>query len=133
MSDLRFLFSVFFFLLLMLGFLGGPIAEAAGQPKAVLARFSLRDYLNRNWHNELVTFKVDARLVGRRDVALLDAGRAPARFQWHTCSTAGIAFLASVPSFARIEYSLVERRGKRVEDRGRRSEIRGQRLEDGGI
>src|ERR1039458_5959225 len=118
MSDLRFLFSVFFFLLLMLGFLGGPIAEAAGQPKAVLARFSLRDYLNRNWHNELVNFKVDARLVGRRDVALLDADQHPVPFQWHTCSTAGIAFLASMPSFAQVEYGLVERSGKREEGRG---------------
>jgi hypothetical protein len=106
----------------------------------VLARFSLRDYLNRDWHNELVFFKTDARLVGRRDVALLDADQHPVPFQWQTGSTAGIAFLASMPSFAQAEYSLVERiekrgegRGQGAEGRGRRSEISDQRSEDGGI
>src|ERR1035441_3562649 len=97
MSDLRFLLSAFCFLLLMLGFLDCPPVQAADRPKAVLARFSLRDYLNRDWHNELVTFKVDASLVGRRDVVLLDADQHPVPFQWQTSSTAGIAFLASMP------------------------------------
>src|ERR1035441_843781 len=133
MSDLRFLFSIFCFLLLVLAFLDCPPAEAADQPKAVLARFSLRDYLSRDWHNELVFFKTDARLVGRRDVALLDADQHPVPFQWQTGSTAGIAFLASVPSFAQVEYSLVERSEKRGEGRGRRAEIRDQKSEDGGI
>src|ERR1035441_9147197 len=140
MSDLRFLLSAFCFLLLVLARVGCPPAEAADQPKAVLARFSLRDYLNRDWHNELVFFKTDARLFGRRDVALLDADQHPVPFQWQTGSTAGIAFLASVPRFAQVEYCLVERiakrgegRGKRAEDRGGKSEIRDQRSEDGGI
>src|ERR1035441_9287148 len=140
MSGFRFLLSAFCFLLLVLTYLGCPPAQAADQPKAVFARFSLRDYLNRNWHNELVFFKTEARLVGRRDVALLDADQPPVPFQWQTGSTAGIAFLASVPPFAQVEYSLVERsekreegRGKREEGRGRRAEIRDQRSEDGGI
>src|ERR1035441_3434473 len=147
MSDLRFLLSAFCFLLLVLARVGCPPAEAADQPKAVLARFSLRDYLNRDWHNELVFFKTDARLFGRRDVALLDADQHPVPFQWQTGSNAGIAFLASVPSFAQVEYGLVERSGKREEDNGgkaesrkqkaesqqQKSEIRGQRSEDAGI
>src|ERR1035441_4711239 len=138
MSGFRFLLSAFCFLLLVLTYLGCPPAQAADQPKAVFARFSLRDYLNRNWHNELVFFKTEARLVGRRDVALLDADQHPVPFQWQTGSTAGIAFLASVPSFAQVEYSLVERIEKRGEGRGQgaeggnqKAETRKQKPEDG--
>src|ERR1035441_10326737 len=138
MSGFRFLLSAFCFLLLVLTYLGCPLAEAADQPKAVLVRFSLRDYLNRDWHNELVTFKVDASLVGRRDVVLLDADQHPVPFQWQTSSTAGIAFLASMPSFAQVEYGLVERSGKREEGRGQeavggnqKAESRKQKPEDG--
>jgi hypothetical protein len=108
----------FFALLALAG--GAPVEGATGDPR-VLARFSLRDYLNRDWQNELVTFKVDASLVGRRDVALLDADQRPVPFQWSTGSTAGIAFLASVPRFAQVEYHLVEGKGQRTEDGERRT------------
>ena len=129
MSGFRFLLSAFCFLLLVLTYLGCPPAEAADQPKAVFARFSLRDYLNRNWHNELVFFKTEARLVGRRDVALLDADQHPVPFQWQTGSMPGIAFLASVPPFAQVEYRLVERIEKRGEGRGEREEDNGGKVE----
>jgi len=91
----------------MLAWIGCTPVGASNQPKPVLARFSMRDYLNRDWHNELVTFQVDSRLLGRRDVMLLDADEHPIPFQWTTGSTAGIAFLASVPRFAQVEYCLV--------------------------
>jgi hypothetical protein len=89
---------------------GGAPVESASQIEQVLARFSLRDYLDRDWHNELVSFKVDANLIGRKDVSLLDADQHPVPFQWQTGSTAGITFLASVPRFSQIEYALVQSR-----------------------
>jgi hypothetical protein len=96
------------------------------QAKPVLARFSLRDCLNRDWHNELVTFGLDPSLVGRSDMALLDAAQRPVPFQWATGSTAGIVFLASVPKFGQVQYSLVERGGQGTEDSERKTEVRGQ-------
>ena len=99
-------------------------AEAGEQPKPVLAKFLLHDYLNRDWRNELIKFAVDPGLIGQKDVVLLDTGGLPVPFQWVTGSTAGIAFLASVPAFGKVEYRLVG---------GQRSEIRGQRSGDGGI
>ena len=113
--------------------------EGATPAERILATFSLRDYLNRNWHKELVTFKVDPKLLGRKDVTLLDVDRQSVPFQWQTGSNAGIAFLASVPRFTRVEYRLMEGRGqrtegggRRTEDGGRRTDIRGQRTEEKG-
>ncbi|MCX6917287.1 MAG: hypothetical protein NT167_30330 [Verrucomicrobia bacterium] len=96
--------------------------EGATPAERILATFSLRDYLNRNWHKELVTFKVDPKLLGRKDVTLLDVDRQSVPFQWQTGSNAGIAFLASVPRFTRVEYRLMEGRGQRTEGGGRRTE-----------
>ncbi|MEI7938667.1 MAG: hypothetical protein WCK27_18445 [Verrucomicrobiota bacterium] len=95
----------------------------------VLARFAFKDYFDRDWHNELVTFKVDAKLLGRKDVALLDAEHRPIPFQWQTGSNAGIACLASVPRLAQVQYSLVEDGGRRAEDGERKTEDRRQRTE----
>lgn len=109
--------------------------EGATPAERILATFSLRDYLNRNWHKELVTFKVDPKLLGRKDVTLLDVDRQSVPFQWQTGSNAGIAFLASVPRFTRVEYRLVEGRGQRTEggrQRTQTSAVRGRRTEEKG-
>ena len=108
-SDLRPLLSALW-LSPVLAWIGCPPAEATDQSKPVLARFSLRDYLDRDWQNEVVTFKAEAKLFGRKDVSLLDADQRPVPFQWQTGSTVGITFLASVPRFAQVEYSLVQGR-----------------------
>ena len=89
-----------------------------------MARFTLRDYLNRDWQNELVIFQVDSKLRGRRDVVLLDSDQHPVPFQWQTGTNAEIAFLASVPPFVKVEYRLLK---------GQKSEVRGQRAEDAGL
>jgi hypothetical protein len=103
---------------------GAAPVQGATEGERALARFPLRDYLNRDWHNELVTFKVDSKLRGRRDLVLLDGDQHPVPFQWQTGTNAGIAFLASVPPFAQIEYRLVK--GQRSEVSGQRPEVRGQ-------
>jgi hypothetical protein len=100
--------------------MGAAATAVAGASSAepALARFYLRDYLNRDWQNELVTFKVDSKLRGRRDLVLLDGDQHPVPFQWQTGTNAGIAFLASVPPFAQIEYRLVVAQGARREAPG---------------
>src|SRR5437667_7544620 len=96
LSSLRkqcFLLSAFCFLLCL----------SASPAETVLAHFQLRDFLNRDWQKELVTFDVDRSLLGRADVVLLDGNGQPVPFQWSTGGTAGIAFLASVPRLTRAD------------------------------
>jgi len=42
------------------------ISASGEKPAQELAKFALRDYLGREWQNELVFFKVDAALSGVR-------------------------------------------------------------------
>jgi hypothetical protein len=85
------------------------LAQGARVP-APLARFTLRDYLNRDWQNELVTFAVEPRLAGRKDLVLLDDSGKVVAFQWSTNGGPAIAFLASVPKLGRAEYRLAQGR-----------------------
>ena len=104
-----------------------PVKGATeGQP--AFARFTLRDYLNRDWQNELVTFKLDPKLRGRRDLALLDGDQHPVPFQWQTGTNAEISFLASVPPLAQIEYRLVKSQWSVVS--GQWSVVRGLSIKD---
>jgi len=83
------------------------ISASGEKPAQELAKFALRDYLGREWQNELVFFKVDAALVGRKDAVLMDANGREIPYQWSTEDNGSIAFLASVPKFTRVEYKLV--------------------------
>src|SRR5438045_8965275 len=81
--------------------------SAAGEkPAQELAKFTLRDYIGREWQSELVFFKVDSALVGRKDAVLRDATGREVPYQWSTQDDSSIAFLASVPKFTRVEYKL---------------------------
>src|SRR5205814_3164861 len=83
------------------------ISASGEKPAQELAKFALRDYLGREWQNELVFFKVDAALVGSKDAVLMDANGREIPYQWSTEDNGSIAFLASVPKFTRVEYKLV--------------------------
>src|SRR5207237_1128661 len=83
--------------------------SAAGEKQAQeLAEFTLRDYIGREWQSELVFFKVDSALVGRKDAVLKDAKGREVPYQWSTQDDSSIAFLASVPKFTRVEYKLIQ-------------------------
>ncbi len=88
------------------------ISASGEKPAQELAKFALRDYLGRDWQNELVFFKVDAALVGRKDAVLMDANAREIPYQWSTEDNGSIAFLASVPKLTRVEYKLIQGRPK---------------------
>src|SRR6266404_1638359 len=84
------------------------ISVAGEKPTQELAKFTLRDYIGREWQSELVFFKVDSALVGRKDAVLRDAKGREVPYQWSTQDDGSIAFLASVPKFTRVEYKLIQ-------------------------
>ena len=88
------------------------ISVAGEKPTQELAKFTLRDYIGREWQSELVFFKVDSALVGRKDAVLRDAKGREVPYQWSTEDDGSIAFLASVPKFARVEYKLIQGKPK---------------------
>ncbi len=90
-------------------------AYGADGPKP-LARFTLRDYLNRDWQNELVTFAVNPDLASRKDLVLLDGGGKSVAFQWCVEGAPAIAFLASLPKLGQVEYRLAEGRERPAPD-----------------
>jgi hypothetical protein len=100
------LFSILLWVWLAQG-VSNAAANAAEQQE-VLARFSFHDYLNRDWQNELVFFKLDSKLANRKDLVLLDPRRQPVSYQRSYENPAEIAFLASVPNFSDLEYTLVK-------------------------
>ena len=102
----RFRLSVSFWLVALLVCLDCRISVAGEKPAQELAKFTLRDYIGREWQSELVFFKVDSALVGRKDAVLRDATGREVPYQWSTQDESSIAFLASVPKFTRVEYKL---------------------------
>ncbi len=90
-------------------------AYGAGGPKS-LARFTLREYLNRDWQNELVTFAVNPDMASRKDLVLLDGGGKNIAFQWCVEGGPAIAFLASLPKLGQVEYRLAEGRARPAPD-----------------
>jgi len=95
------------FLVLLPVLFAQGVSNAAEQQE-VLARFSFHDYLKRDWQNELVFFKLDSKLANRKDLVLLDPQQQPVSYQWSHENSGEIAFLASVPSFSNLEYTLVK-------------------------
>ena len=77
-----------------------------------VATFSFEDHLKRAWSNELVFYPVDAAVWGRKDLALLGPDGQGVPLQWATAEqspngAASVAFLANVPEFTRVSYSLM--------------------------
>jgi len=86
-----------------------PLAAAAGVP---VATFTVRDYLNRQWDNELVFFPVAQNVFGRQDLVLHGPEETPVMHQWVDADLApagkpSIAFRASVPELGEAAYRLV--------------------------
>jgi len=86
---------------------------AAAQPP--VATFTLRDYLKREWQNELVFFPVAEGLGGSEDLVLLGPDDAPLPFQWVDAALApsgkpSIALLASMGRFGEVTYRLAKGR-----------------------
>src|SRR5438105_2348997 len=104
----RFRLSVGFWLAALLVCLDCRISVAGEKPAHELAKFTLRDYIGREWQRELVFFKVDSAVVGRKDAVLMDGTGREVPYQWSTQDDTSIAFLASVPKFTRVEYKLIQ-------------------------
>ena len=86
------------------------VEAARGQD--VLATFTIEDYLNRAWNNELVFYPVNNSTWGRKDLSLIGPGGKSVALQWATADQspngkASVAFLANVPEFGKASYSLV--------------------------
>ena len=85
------------------------LGAAAENP---VASFTVRDYLNRQWQNELVSFPVAQGIFGREDLALRGPEDTPVVHQWIDGDLApagepSIAFPASVPELGEATYRLV--------------------------
>src|SRR6266487_491137 len=107
-QPVHFRLSVSFWLAALLICQEWEMSVAAEKPAHELAKFTLRDYIGREWQSELVFFKVDSALVGRKDAVLRDAQGREVPYQWSTQDDGSIAFLASVPKFTRVEYKLIQ-------------------------
>ncbi len=86
----------------------------AARAQQAAATFSFEDHLKRAWTNELVFYPVDAAVWGRKDLGLLGPDGKPTPHQWATAEQSpnakpSVAFLANVPEFTKVTYSLVTR------------------------
>jgi hypothetical protein len=99
--------------LLVLGALlitSGCFAQgAAPQPSTpVPNQWTLRDYFNRNWQNELVTYAVDDQTASNKKLTLTDAAGTAHSYQWiKEGAQTKIAFMADVPPNDQSTYKLV--------------------------
>jgi len=87
----------------------------------VVATFALRDFLKRDWQNELVMFPVSKDVFERDDLALIGPDEKPVTHQWAAADLAtserdSIAFLASVAEFGTSEYRLIRGNPARTTD-----------------
>src|SRR5438105_14846886 len=97
----RFRLSVGFWLAALLVCLDCRISVAGEKPAQELAKFTLRDYIGREWQSELVFFKVDSALVGRKDAVLRDATGREVAYQGSREDDRRVAFFVSVMNFNR--------------------------------
>jgi hypothetical protein len=77
-----------------------PIGKAAQQ-------WTLRDSFHHDWHNELVTYPVEAKTAAAKNLTLVDAAGTAHAYQWvKDGAQTKIAFLADVPADGTSTYRL---------------------------
>jgi len=97
------------------------LGSTATMAQQVVATFALRDFLKRDWQNELVTFPVSKEVFQRDDLALIGPDDQPVVHQWVSADLVAserdsIAFLASITEFGTSEYRLIRGNPVRTTD-----------------
>jgi hypothetical protein len=85
-----------------------PTAQPATAPAGrVAGQWTLSDYFHHDWHNELVTYPVDAKTAANKNLMLASADGTAHSYQWLKDGTqTKIAFLADVPADGTSTYRL---------------------------
>lgn len=97
---------------LLIGAVTGCTAAPQAQPATAPAgkgiqQWTLSDYFHHNWHNELVTYPVDAKTAANKNLTLLGTTGTPQAYQWlKNGAQTKIAFLADVPVDGTSSYRL---------------------------